>query len=81
MLFIPRLTKIELFLEASLMGHATWNSLPRISIFSYFLSSSAEVKERVELYLHSPNTSLWRDSKVQLRSIQYDSLDFFPRPA
>jgi hypothetical protein len=25
--------------------------------------SSAEVKERVELYLHSPNTSSWRGAR------------------
>jgi hypothetical protein len=29
--------------------------------------SSAEVKERVELYLHSPNTPLWRGDQLKLR--------------
>jgi hypothetical protein len=30
----------------------------------YSPPSSAEVKERVELYLHSPNASSWRGSQV-----------------
>jgi hypothetical protein len=35
--------------------------------------SSAEVKERVELYLHSPNTPSWRGAQLQHR----DNFAFF----
>jgi hypothetical protein len=30
----------------------------------HFPPSSAEVKEWVELYLHSPNTPSWRDAQL-----------------
>jgi hypothetical protein len=36
--------------------------------------SSAEVKEWVELYLHSPNTSSWRGAETSLMCTFLDSL-------
>jgi hypothetical protein len=41
------------------------------------LPSSAEVKERVELYLHSPNTRSWRGAQLRKAQIQI-YLTFLP---
>jgi hypothetical protein len=42
--------------------------------------SSAKVKERVELYLHSPNTPSWHDAQLKHRdnfTFMFPKLDYY----
>jgi hypothetical protein len=55
----------------------TGDSFPRdkaAGAWSWPLTSSAEVKEWMELYLHSPNTPSWRGAQLKHR----DNFTFLP---
>jgi hypothetical protein len=72
----PRACYMSLPSHSPLFDHPNyflWNTINESLLYLVFFSllcsppSSAEVKERVELYLHSPNTPSWRRAQLKHR--------------